>query len=225
MGGPISLGRFLGVHVRVESSLFLLAAFVVFNGYQASGLSGVSYELTFVACLFLCIFLHELGHAAAARAFGIETRDITLSFFGGYARLSRAPTGWAEAAISAAGPAVNLAIAAFLYWWIRAVEHSAQSLRLFFDLAWANLLLGAFNLLPGYPLDGGSIARAALSRFMPRRRARLTVGYFGIAIGAGLVLLGFWGFRGVSYTMFVGLLLIFAAAVEIKSAKGTAPRD
>lgn len=222
MGGPISLGKFLGVHVRVESSLFLLAAFVVFSGYRSAGLAGVSYELTFVACLFVCIFLHELGHAAAARAFAIETRDVTLSFFGGYARLSRAPQGWAEAAISAAGPAVNLALAAFLFWWIRAVPHSPQSMRLFFDLQWANLLLGAFNLLPGYPLDGGSIARALLTRFMPRRRARLAVGYIGVAIGLGLVAIGF---QGIAYTLIVGLLLIFAAAVEIKSARGAAPKD
>lgn len=222
MGGPISLGRFFGVDVRVESSLFLLAAFVVFNGYQAGGLDGVSYELTFVVCVFFCIFLHELGHAAAARAFGIGTRDVTLSFFGGYARLSRAPSGWAEAGIAAAGPAVNLAIAGLLWYWIRAVDHSDRSLRLFVDLQWTNLFLGAFNLLPGHPLDGGSIARATLSRFMPRHKARLAVGYIGILIGLGLIALGF---RGLVYTMLIGLLLVFAAAVEIKAAKSAAPEE
>lgn len=212
-GKPISLGRLFGVYIRIDISLFLLAAFFMLDGLRVDGLRGVVNELTFVTLLFLCVFLHECGHALAAYAFGIRTLDVTLSFFGGVARLAKPARRPIEDAIIAfAGPAVNLAIAAILYYVIQPESFILRNLTI------ANLLLAVFNLLPGYPLDGGTIARAILTNFMPRNRARVIVGYIGVGVGLLLVA---WGLRGGSFSMLLGFLLIYLASMEIQAARAS----
>ncbi len=224
MGTPISLGRVFGVHLRVDITVLLVAAMFVVNGLGANGLSGVLDEVTFVILLFLSIYLHEMGHAAGGRLFGISTLDVTLTFFGGYARLGRQPRGTVEeVVVSFAGPAANLAIAGALFWWLdsqQGIGLSNHSWQILWRLADANLALGIFNLLPGYPLDGGHIARAVLTNFMKRNRARVVVGYIGVGIGFLLLALGLQS-GGLGFTVFLGILLIISASQEIQAANSS----
>jgi len=221
-GSSIPLGRFFGVFVRFDVTLLLLAAFFVLRGLERGGFQGALNELTFVVLLFVCVFLHELGHAAAAYVFGIRTLDVTLHFFGGYARLSSPPRRrFDDAVISFAGPAVNLAIAGLLYLWKEQIvtdENTWNAYYLVRNLWWANLFLGIFNLLPGYPLDGGNITRAVLSNWMTHARARLIVAYLGVAIGFGLVA---YGFPDSIFTMIFGGLFIYLASMEIQAAQSS----
>lgn len=215
MGTPISLGIIFGVHVRLDVSLFILAAFIVVDGMGARGLSGALDSATFAILLFFCIYLHEMGHAFGGWLFGIRTLDVTLTFFGGYARLAGVPRGsFQQIVVSFAGPAANLLIAGALYWYAANTFNESYLVR---SLAYANLFLGLFNLLPGFPLDGGKIAAAILSNFMPMSRARVATGYIGVIIGFGIVV---WGLQsgGFGFNAMIGLMLILAASQEIQSA-------
>ena len=217
-GTPFPLGKVFGVMVRLDVTLLLLAAFYAAQGFIRHGLTGALDAATFALLLFFCIYLHEMGHALGAALFKIKTLDVTLTFFGGYARLIGSPrTPFQQVVVSFAGPAANLLIAAGLIWY-NATTPNPSSIAS--NLAYANLFLGIFNLLPGFPLDGGKIAAAILSNFMSSSRARVITGYIGIGVG---ILIIVWGLQsgGLGTLNFLlGLLLIMAAAQEIQAAGG-----
>lgn len=224
MGTPINLGRLFGVYFRVDIGVFLIAAIFVINGLREPGFGGLIDEVTFVVLLFMSIYLHEMGHAFGARLFGIGTHDVTLTFFGGYARLSRQPrTTLEEVVVSGSGPAANLLLAAALAFFLSSPDSDGVAMHSW-DILWrlqlANLILGLFNLLPAYPLDGGNIAQAILARFMRRSRARLITGYLGLGVAGLLVLLGL-ATGGLGFTVLVGLMLGFMAWQEVQSVKGS----
>ncbi len=217
MGGAIDLGKVFGVNVRIEITVLFLAAFIIVNDFGRSGSEGLLRGATFAVLLIFSIYLHEMGHAFAGRLFGIRTLDVTLTFFGGYARLVGVPRGsFQNVVVSFGGPAANLAVAGLLYWYAANVGQTDLVER----LAFANLFLGVFNLLPGYPLDGGHIAAAILSNFMPMARARVITGYIGVAIGFLLIVLGLQSGLNGAFTMMIGLMLILAASQEIQMNRG-----
>ena len=128
-------------------------------------------EVLFVVLLFGCVVLHELGHAFAARAFGIPTHGITLLPIGGVAQLDRIPRNpFQELVIALAGPAVNVAIALLLIPFVAALYGLGQITPLGLisggfvaRLLLVNLVLVAFNLIPAFPMDGGRVLRALLA--------------------------------------------------------------
>src|SRR6266542_2464858 len=117
--------------------------------------------------LFLSVFGHELSHALMGRTEGIEIEEIVLHPFGGLTRLRTQPENpRAEFRIAVAGPAASFvfALLAFAATKVAALGGYVGTIVVFYFLAWGNLLLAVFNLLPGYPLDGGRVLRAILWR-------------------------------------------------------------
>jgi Zn-dependent protease len=194
-------------------------------------------SVAFVIPLFGCVVLHELGHALAARYFGIKTRDITLYPIGGVARLERmSEKPWEELCISLAGPVVNAGLAlvflllsgvAYLIWnaagGVMAMEAQAEEvglvstsaggflgagltvIKFLWLLVMANVMLGVFNLLPAFPMDGGRVLRSLLAMVLPRLRAT----EIAANIGALLALM----LAGLALLTWTPMLLLLAAFV------------
>lgn len=117
-----------------------------------------------VTMLMLSVFLHELAHAFAARAFGFKVHELALTLWGGHTSFSESrSTPLSTAVISAVGPLTNVVLAASA-WWIYQTQSFASNfaLLLVFTTAYANAMVAAFNLLPGLPLDGGQVTKAII---------------------------------------------------------------
>ncbi len=130
----------------------------------------------------MCVLAHELGHALVARAYGLTVRDITLFIFGGVASFEEdIKRPGVEFQIALAGPAVSMLLAAFSYLLGLPLKGSHASAEAVLDyLAVTNLLLGIFNLIPGFPLDGGRALRSMIwkvtSNFRKSTRIASSVG-------------------------------------------------
>ncbi|MDY3557703.1 M50 family metallopeptidase [Gemmata sp. JC673] len=200
MFSSLKLGKVFGIDLYVHGTFWLLPLLVLFSGLDSS-VGELVFELLFVFAVFGCVALHELGHALAAAAYGIRTRDITLYPVGGVASLERMPERpGREIAVALAGPAVNVIIALGLFIALvvgdSAFELSSVSggdvIGAFLGrLLIANVFLTAFNLLPAFPMDGGRVLRALLSTQMPRVRATET------AVGVGTVMAVLFGVAGL----------------------------
>src|SRR3954462_1344195 len=113
------LARVAGIDVKIHGTFFLLLAWFGFIFYRQSGSAAAIDGILFVLLIFLCVLLHEFGHALAARRYGIKTPDITLLPIGGVARLERMPDKPSqELVVAVAGPLVNIVIAAALWIFI-----------------------------------------------------------------------------------------------------------
>lgn len=173
------LGRVAGIDVYLHPTFLFVLAFPQVT-------QGGWFGLALVLAGFGCVLLHELGHALTARRFGIGTQDITLYPIGGVARLDRMPKSpGAELLIALAGPAVNLAIVVGLMAFGLLGGFSETLVgALAFNLLLVNLVLGLFNLIPAFPMDGGRVLRALLSGAVGRVRAT----EIAAGIGRGLAL-------------------------------------
>src|SRR4030088_3519068 len=116
MSWSLPIFRIAGIQLRIHITFLLLIAWLAFGYYAQGGSAVAASRVIFVLLLFLCVVLHEFGHAFAAKAFGINTPDITLLPIGGVARLERMPEEpKQELIIAIAGPAVNVVIALCLF--------------------------------------------------------------------------------------------------------------
>jgi Zn-dependent protease/CBS domain-containing protein len=213
------IGRVFGIDLHVHFTFFLLLAWIAFTYYSqtqdwGATLSGVMYLLL----LFVIVVLHELGHALAARRYGIPTKDITLLPIGGVARLARMPEDpKQELVIALAGPAVNVVLAAGLALicfaeGLAGVDtclgpHGGLLERLF----WTNVSLAVFNMIPAFPMDGGRVLRALLAFRMDYVRAT----QIASSIGQKLALI--LGLVGVFFNPILAIIALFvwmAAANE-----------
>lgn len=195
------LGRIAGIPIYVHWTFLILIAWIVLAHAVEGHSVGTTLEgVGFVLSIFGCVVLHELGHALAARRYGVPTADITLLPIGGVARLQRIPEKPAEELVVAiAGPLVNLAIVALLYVvGVRLpmnVDDSQHLIRAPFlaKLMEVNLFLFLFNLLPAFPMDGGRILRALLALRLPYQRATRLAASIGQFMAIGFGLLGLTG--------------------------------
>lgn len=224
MGGGYRLGRFLGIDVRLNQTWFITAGIMLlmFAFQSGAGLAALPLAIAFVVALFASVLAHEYGHALAARSYGIPTRAITLHGLGGLAQIEAEPRRPShEIVVASAGPAVSfmLAGAGFAATVLLSLV-AAPLAELAIWFAWVNLLLGAFNLLPGMPLDGGRILRGILwARSGDRRAATLTAAAWGVRVGQGLMIFGVLGILGVTSfgglpMLLVGLFVSQAAGAE-----------
>lgn len=207
------LGRVSGIKIQVHWTFLILIAWVVWE-YASLGadVTQVIRGVILVLAVFSCVVLHELGHALTAKRFGVRTRDITLLPIGGVARLERMPEKPSEELLVAvAGPAVNVVIAILLFTSL-AITGRLEPLNpqffltgaILIPLAWMNVLLVAFNLLPAFPMDGGRMLRAVLA--MRLNYVRATQIAAGIGQGAAIL---FGLFALVNWNPVLFLIAIF----------------
>ena len=213
----------MGVPIRLHFTFLLLLICLAVFGLSSNQSPG-NYTL-FVLAVIGSVLLHELGHALVSLLYGIRTIEIVMYPIGGVARLERPPKPWEEFWIALAGPAINLAIAgsifAVLYSQNRAVNLFAlvqpSDTNLADRIALANLVLGAFNLLPAFPMDGGRMLRAILSRLSSEYQATRIATWSGrmLAISMGL-----YGFINMPMLAFVAFFIYLGAANEGAASRG-----
>jgi Zn-dependent protease len=208
------IGTAFGIGIYVHWSFLILPAFVFFERLGLGGLELALIAVGLVLAVFGCIVLHELGHALAARRFGIRTRDITLYPIGGVARLERmSEKPWEEFWIAVAGPAVNVAIAAVLWVGLLALGGVAHALPLpgdglmfLFMLMIINLFLAGFNMLPAFPMDGGRVLRALLATRLGHLRATEAAVGIGTFMAILMAVVGAVVFQSLSLVLVAGFV-------------------
>jgi stage IV sporulation protein FB len=221
----LRIGSFAGAAIIIEPAFLLLAAYVVGSAFLSGGAEALPTALIYVGVIFAAILIHELGHASVAAALNIPSKRIVLTFFGGYVQFARQPNKlWHEIAVSAAGPGANL-----LTWLLiisalpllgnafSPTPGAFSFLNALSMLGFVSLILGVFNLLPGFPLDGGHILRAALTYVFPRPMARMIAAVCGLAVAAAIVVFAIAG--SMLWTGFIALLLGLAAWAELGAAR------
>jgi Zn-dependent protease/CBS domain-containing protein len=176
MGGGFNLGKLFGIQVRLHYSWFIIFTLITWTlatsyfpvTYPAWSLTtkiaaGIITSLLF----FASVLAHELAHSLVGRANGIPVKSITLFIFGGVAQMTREATkASAELKMSAAGPVCSLATGGvFGLFWILTRDIFEPVAVMAFYLAWVNVALAVFNLIPGFPLDGGRVFRSLVWRF------------------------------------------------------------
>lgn len=169
-GSGSVIGRAFGIEIRANRSwalVVLIVGLLMFSVYERSypawgSTTTVLAGVISSALFFGSVIAHELAHSLVARRFGIETRSISLNFFGGLSWLSRqAVRPVEELAYTIAGPATNLLIALVCGAGVAAFDGRAEvAAAVLGQLALLNLSLAAFNMIPGAPLDGGRVLRS-----------------------------------------------------------------
>ena len=202
----IPLGRIGGVPVTLSWSWFVIAALTVAlytpvldEQYPRLGILAYAASLGFALTLALSVLLHELAHAWTGRAFGWPPGRIVLSLLGGHTHFGDVRTApLASAVVSLAGPAVNLALGLAGWTLLRTGEPTPTLGWVLLDLtAWANLIVGVFNLLPGLPLDGGRAVEAVVWAATGREtHGTVVAAWVGRVLAVGLVVVvvgtGLW---------------------------------
>ncbi len=228
------IGRLFGVDIYLHTTFVIFIGWLFLTQLAAGATyASASLGLSFIIAVFSCVLLHELGHALAARYFGVATKDIILLPIGGVARLERMPSDpKQELWVAAAGPAVNVAIAAALYIFLILsasfvpIETIGLTVGPFAERLMAvNIILVFFNLLPAFPMDGGRILRALLALKLDYVRAT----QIAAGIGQGLaLLLGFIGLFSNPFLVFTAFFVWIGAnqeggMVQIEQTLGSIP--
>ncbi|KAA5540262.1 CBS domain-containing protein [Roseiconus nitratireducens] len=234
----LNLGTYFRISVYVHWTFSLLVAYVAYAGYQ-DGVTGMFYSVLLLLAMFLCVTLHEYGHALTARRFGIETLDITLFPIGGVARLMKIPrVPWQELLVAVAGPAVNVVIILLIATLLIATagfglpgfadvlenDQAAQRLEdalnapsllgFTVSIALVNLALVLFNMIPAFPMDGGRVLRSLLAMVVEYRLATRVASTIGIA--CALVMAALALYFGHPTAGLVAAFICYAGLAEAK---------
>lgn len=228
MKGAFSLGKILGIKVYIHFTFFFIFIWRGYTAYAEEGmdLNGILFECLIVAAIFVCVLMHEYGHALAARRYGIPTKQIVLLPIGGVAQLERMPQNpKQELVVALAGPLVNVVLALILlpivllqfpmeyftddqYIDILLSSFTAR-------LLLVNVILVVFNMLPAFPMDGGRVLRALLGFKLDFTKATKIAARIGQLMAVGFIILGFY------YNFFwilIGLFVMFGAEMELRMA-------
>lgn len=209
------VARVAGIDVKIHVTFLLVLAYFGMLFWGENGLLGAAVGVGFVLLLFLCVLLHEFGHAFAARVYGIRTPDITLLPIGGVARLERMPDKPVqELVIAIAGPAVNVVIALVLFALIASdiqlpIFSQIDHLELLKSLLFLNVMLVKFNAIPAFPMDGGRVLRSLLAMVMDYTRATTIAARVGQVLAVGFAVLSLGGptLQSIAPTLFSGSFL------------------
>lgn len=212
------IGSVSGIKITVHWTFLLLIVWIIYKGISSgSSTTEILWSTLFIAALFGCIILHELGHSLTAMKYNIKTRRITLLPIGGVASLESMPDeSQKEFMIAIAGPIVNIVIALLLYLVVPLHEYAnmeaaelEQALstinagNFLFYMLFANLMLAVFNMIPAFPMDGGRVLRALIAMKFDRVRATQ------IATRLGQLVAFFLLFLGLVYNPILILIAIF----------------
>jgi Zn-dependent protease/CBS domain-containing protein len=220
MSWSITIARIAGSEIRIHLTFLIFLAWIAIAEFIQGGSDAAIGSVGFVVAVFACVLLHELGHAFAARRYGITTPDITLLPIGGLARLSRMPEKPSqEIVIAVAGPLVNVVIALVIILALGAkfdpaamaqIENPAPGFLV--RLAGVNVFLVLFNIIPAFPMDGGRVLRALLTFRMGRRRATELAARIGQGFAFALGFLGLISANAI--LVFIAVFVYLAAASE-----------
>lgn len=231
----ISLGRILGIPVGLDYSWFLV--FILLTWTLAVGYYPTEFKNWPVAeywlvgaitaiMLFVSVLLHELGHSVIAIRYKIPVRSITLFIFGGVAQIgAEPPSATAEFWIAIAGPVVSFTLAIIFGLLQLMLTPLAPLLALVKYLAYINAALGLFNLIPGFPLDGGRVFRAIVwGMTKSLYRATVIAGNVGRFIGFLFIFYGVWQMFGGNFInglwiAFIGWFLESAAIAQVQQQR------
>ena len=229
----IRIGSVFGIPIRLDLTfLLVLPLFAWLIGNDVASLTGVVNDLFGSAIdvgpltagstqwvlgaaaaigLFVCVLLHEFGHSLVAMRYGYEIESITLWLFGGVARFTEMPEDWRqELTIAIAGPIVSLGLGVVAYLGFLLLPTALDPVKFVVGyLALTNVVLAVFNMLPGFPMDGGRVLRALLARTRPHAQATkiaaevgkifaFLLGIFGLFTNLFLIALAFFIYIGAS---------------------------
>jgi Zn-dependent protease len=206
MPGSLRIGKIFGIDIYIHISWLIIIVLLTWS--LAVGLFPVLYHgwsaitywmLGFIAAvlLFASVLLHELAHSVVARARGLPVKNITLFIFGGVSNIEKEPgSPGVEFQMAVVGPITSLLIGvlAFFFFYLLGQYPSPWAAILWY-LGYANILLGIFNLIPGFPLDGGRVLRSIVWKINGNlRRATRIVTIVGEIIAYAFILVGIWLF-------------------------------
>lgn len=243
MGSSLTLFRIFNIDVRVHWSFILILGYgaFIFSSGTAGPIAGALYGVLVILLLFVCVTLHEFGHALVAKYYKIDVSNITLLPIGGVANLARMPDKpQQEFVIAIAGPLVNFALALILLPFalvavsleMRAGVIPANPMQIWSNmltpgvgnllvyLIGTNILLAVFNLLPAFPMDGGRILRAVLAMGMPRVQATR----YAVIVGRFMaVLFAIWGiFGGGIFLLLIAFFVYVGGGAELEAVESRA---
>ena len=174
MKGCWTPGSIQGIPLRIHWSFLLIILWSAYSGSEMGGLRYIGYSVFLTCLVFVCVVLHELGHALAAKRYGVATRSITLLPIGGVAALDRIPERPREEfVIAIAGPLVNVIIVGILLLlagWpdLSVIPFGVWSFKAISAiLVYVNMIMIVFNLIPAFPMDGGRMFRSLLAIKLP----------------------------------------------------------
>ncbi|MHB8997263.1 MAG: site-2 protease family protein [Armatimonadota bacterium] len=214
MTWSFQMGSLFGIPLRVHLTFLLLLFFVAITPPDSHGLGGLM-GAAFVVALFTCVVIHELAHSLVARHYGVPVRHIILLPIGGISMMEKMPDEpRQEFNVAVVGPLTSLALAVVLGLIVYATGGtvtlfhpwtvwSVSGTNFLARLAWLNLILAGFNLIPAFPTDGGRVLRSLLALHMDYAQATHTAA----VIGQGLAIL--LGFIGLFYNWWLILIAIF----------------
>ena len=235
--GSFRLFRFFGIDIRAHISFLFLPLFFGLLYGRDHGVAVGLRAFVLIILIFACVLGHELSHSLAARVYGIRVPHITFYAMGGVASMQRIPRKPSqEIIISLVGPFFNFALAAILYFPFLGLlgRETLMSPSLdswpgtWANLFWVNPVLGAFNLLPAFPMDGGRIFRALLSMRVGRGKATQISAFLGHIFAILFFILGIWYRHWM--LLLVGLYIFQAASREnlqtkLEEPMGYEPRN
>jgi Zn-dependent protease/CBS domain-containing protein len=226
MNWSLKLMKIKGIDIKVHLTFVLILIWAAYRwgGNTDAGLQGAVFGIVATLLLFLSVTLHELGHSFQALKYGVKVRDITLMPMGGLAQMEEIPEDPnKEFRIAIAGPLVNFGIAALLIGLgalldaraLLSLQELSASLG---SVSWsglqayltsANIMLGLFNLIPAFPMDGGRVLRALLAKRMNHAKATKIAAQVGQAFA---LLMGLWGLLNGSWTLVIIAVFIWMGA-------------
>jgi Zn-dependent protease len=231
MRWSMKIAKLAGIDIFIHFTFFILVIWVAFIQWKLNGSIGAAFSgVVFILAIFSCVVLHELGHALAAKEYGIKTQDIILLPIGGVARLEKMPNQpIQELWVALAGPAVNLGIAALcaVFLWVTNTFTPTNELAITTGpfvkrIMGVNIFLILFNMIPAFPMDGGRVLRALLAT----RVAYVKATKISANLGQGIALIfGVVGFFYNPILLFIAFFVWMGAAQETRMIRAKSALD